>query len=198
VMLRVTARAENANEAEKLLSPAVSAIIDEVGEYLYGVDVGDLQTAAVQVLSRRGLTVAAAEDCTGGYIAKRLTDVEGCETVFRIGFVVFSDEAKQELLGISPETLEKYGTVSPEAAMEMAKAVRKVSGADIGTASVGHTGPGPNGKSGEVYIAVDSDWHSEAVPLNFFRHDQDAREYIRWLASSKALHMIWQAAMLNN
>lgn len=197
VMLRVTARAENADEAEKLLSPAVSAIIDEVGEYLYGIDVGDLQTAAVQMLSRRGLTVAAAEDCTGGYIAKRLTDVEGCETVFQVGFVVCSDEAKQKLLGIAPETLEKYGTVSPETAMEMAKAVRRVSGADIGVASVGHTGPGADGKSGEVYIAVDSGWHSEAVPLNFFRHDQDAREYIRWLASSRALHMVWQTAVLN-
>lgn len=200
VMLRVTARAESAEEAEALLSPAVEAITDEVGEYLYGIDVGDLQTAAVQMLLKQGLTVASAESCTGGYISKRLTDVSGCSSVFQYGFVTYSNEAKEKLLGVPHEVLERYSAVSAETAMEMAKGARRVSGADIGIASTGNAGPGASeGKPvGEVYIAVDSDWFSEVVPLNFFRHDEDAREYIRWLASSRALHMVWKTAAMGH
>lgn len=198
VMLRVTARAENAEEAEKLLSPAVDAIRNEVGEYLYGIDVGDLQTAAVQMLLKQKLTVATAESCTGGYISKRLTDVSGCSSVFQYGFVTYSNEAKEKLLGVPHDVLEKYSAVSAETAAEMAKGARRASGADIGIAATGNAGPGASeGKPvGEVYIAVDSDWYSEVVPLNFFRHDEDAREYIRWLASSRALHMVWKTASL--
>ncbi|MBR6789808.1 MAG: competence/damage-inducible protein A [Oscillospiraceae bacterium] len=200
VMLRVTARAESAEEAEALLSPAVEAITDEVGEYLYGIDVGDLQTAAVKALSKQGLTVASAESCTGGYISKRLTDVSGCSSVFQYGFVTYSNEAKEKLLGVPHEVLERYSAVSAETAIEMAKGARRVSGADIGIASTGNAGPGASeGKPvGEVYIAVDSDWFSEVVPLNFFRHDEDAREYIRWLASSRALHMVWKTTVMRH
>ena len=196
VMLRVTAKAKNAEEAEKLLSPAIEAVKAEAGEYLYGIDVGDLQTAAVQMLLKKGLVAATAESCTGGYVSKRLTDVSGASAVFQCGIVTYSNEMKERMLGVSHETLERYSAVSPETAVEMAKGVRRVSGADIGIGVTGNAGPGVSeGKPvGEVYVAVDSDWYSEVVPLNFFRHDEDAREYIRWLASSRALHMIWKTA----
>lgn len=77
VQLRVTARVQNGEDAEALLQPVMEKIKEQVGGYLYGIDVGDLQTAAVHALKVNGLHVAVAESCTGGYVAKRLTDVSG-------------------------------------------------------------------------------------------------------------------------
>ncbi|MDD6032770.1 MAG: competence/damage-inducible protein A [Oscillospiraceae bacterium] len=196
VMLRVTARAENEQQAEALLQPAIEAIRAEAGEFLYGIDVDNLQTAAVRRLQELGLQTATAESCTGGYVAKRLTDVSGASEVFQCGLVTYSNGMKEQLLGVSHETLERYSAVSAETAAEMAAGVRRVSGADIGIGVTGNAGPNASeGKPvGEVWLAVDSEWHKETIPLTFFRHDQDAREYIRYLASSRALHLIWKTA----
>ena len=131
-------------------------------------------------------------------MAKRLTDVSGSSAAFQYGFVTYSNEAKVKMLGVSPKTLEKYGAISPETAAEMAAGARRVSGADIAVAVTGNAGPAPSeGKAvGEVYVAVDSPWHKETQRLDFFRHDEDAREYIRYLASSRALYLLLKAAKL--
>lgn len=198
VQLRVTAKAAAKEAAEALIKPMVERLQAEVGEFIYGVDVGDLQTAAVKLLLEKGLQAAAAESCTGGYVAKRLTDVNGSSAAFQYGFVTYSNEAKVKMLGVSPKTLEKYGAVSPETAAEMAAGARRVSGADIAVAVTGNAGPAPSeGKAvGEVYVAVDSPWYNETQRLDFFRHDEDAREYIRYLASSRALYLVLKAAKL--
>lgn len=198
VQLRVTAKAKTKETAEELIKPMIERLQTEVGEFIYGIDIGNLQTAAVKLLLEKGLQTAAAESCTGGYVAKRLTDVSGSSAVFQYGFVTYSNEAKMKMLGVSPETLEKYSAVSPETAAEMAAGARRVSGADIAVAVTGNAGPAPSeGKAvGEVYIAVDSAWHSEVQRLDFFRHDEDVREYIRYLASSRALYLILKTAKL--
>ena len=195
VQLRVTARVQNGEDAEALLQPVMEKIKEQVGGYLYGIDVGDLQTAAVHALKVNGLHVAVAESCTGGYVAKRLTDVSGASEVFECGVVTYSNRMKHQLLGVSQQTLDTFGAVSEETAREMAAGVRRLSGAEIGISVTGNAGPEPSeGKEvGLVYIGVDSPEMSRVFMLQVNRRDQDARETIRYLASSHALSLILKA-----
>lgn len=199
VQLRVTAKIKDGEDAEEILQPVMAQIKERVGEYLYGIDVGDLQTAAVHALKAKHLHVALAESCTGGYVAKRITDVSGSSEVFECGICSYSNRIKRELLGVSKETLDEFGAVSEECAREMAAGVRRLSGADIGVSVTGNAGPEPSeGKEvGLVYIGVDSDNLSEVFTLHLKRRDQDARETIRYIASSHALSLILKAVGLD-
>lgn len=196
VQLRVTARVKNGEDPNALLEPVMEQIRQMVGEFLYGVDVGDLQTAAVRLLTEKGLKVAVAESCTGGYLAKRITDVSGSSKVFECGICSYSNRIKHQLLGVSERTLEEYGAISEQTATEMASGVRKLSGADIGISVTGNAGPtADEGKEvGLVYIGVDSPKLTQVFTLHVNRRDQDARETIRYLASSHALSLILKAA----
>lgn len=196
VQLRVTARVKNGEDPNALLEPVMEQIRQMVGEFLYGVDVGDLQTAAVRLLTEKGLKVAVAESCTGGYLAKRITDVSGSSKVFECGICSYSNRIKHQLLGVSERTLEEYGAISEQTATEMASGVRKLSGADIGISVTGNAGPtADEGKEvGLVYIGVDSPKLTQVFTLHVNCRDQDARETIRYLASSHALSLILKAA----
>lgn len=196
VMVRVSAMAKDAGDAEKMMEPVIREIKETTGEFLYGIDVGDLQTAAVKMLKEKGLEAAAAESCTGGYVSKRLTDVNGASSVFQCGVCTYSNRMKRQLLGVKESTLQKFSAVSPETAAEMAAGVRKLSGAHIGVAVTGNAGPEPSeGKPvGLVYIAVDSDWHKEVFEMNINRRDENLREMIRYLASSRAIYMLLKTA----
>ena len=194
VMLRVTAAAKTDGEAEKLMEPVLAELQRRFPEYIYGVDVDNLQTAAVRALREKGLRVATAESCTGGYLSKRLTDVPGSSEVFHCGIVSYANEVKEQLLGVRHETLMQYGAVSEQTAREMAEGVRRISGADIG---IGITGiAGPDGGSEEkpvglVYIGVSSEKRSDVVELRLSRNYRSGnREFIRYLASSNALSQI--------
>jgi len=96
----------------------------------------------VEQLIERGLTVTAAESCTGGWIAKCLTDVPGSSAVFGFGFVSYSNTAKQSLLGVNGATLEAHGAVSEPVVREMAEGALARAGADLAVAVSGIAGPG--------------------------------------------------------
>lgn len=89
-----------------------------------------------------GLKLATAESCTGGMISAALTDIAGSSDVFERGFVTYSNEAKQEMLGVSPDTLALHGAVSEQVAAEMAQGAVRHSHADIAVAVTGVAGPG--------------------------------------------------------
>lgn len=199
VQLRVTARVKQGEDAEVLLQPVMEQIKEKVGEFLYGIDVGDLQTAAVRALKEKNLHVAVAESCTGGYVAKRITDVSGASDVFECGICSYSNRIKHQILGVKQETLDTFGAISEEAAREMAEGVRRISGAEIGVSVTGNAGPqASEGKDvGLVYIGVDSDHFKKVFMLYVNRKDQDARETIRYLASSHALSLILKAVELS-
>lgn len=196
VMLRVTARVHRPDEAEGVMAPALKIIEETAGEYLYGVNVGNLQTAAVRILREKGLHAAAAESCTGGLVVKRLTEVSGSSAVFECGVCTYSNRMKAQILHVKEETLQKFSAVSPEVAAEMAEGVCALSGADIGVSVTGNAGPEPSeGKPvGMVFVGVHSKNYKAVIPLNIRRTDEDAREYIRYLASSQALYQIIEAA----
>ena len=199
VMLRVTARVGREEDPEPILQPMIEKVQEAAGEFIYGIDIGDLQTAVVQRLREKGLHVATAESCTGGYISKRITEVDGASAVFDCGICSYANAIKEQLLGVSHETLETYGAVSEQCAKEMAAGIRRVSGAEIGIATTGIAGPGggsPEKPVGLVYVAVDSDQYKEVLKLQIPSRSDDAREYIRYIASSHALHLVWKTAGL--
>ena len=112
--------------------------------------------------------------------------------MFHCGIVSYANEVKERVLGVRHETLEQYGAVSEQTAQEMARGVRRVSGAEIGISVTGIAGPDggtPEKPVGLVYIGVNSDWHSEVLKLNLARNFQNERENVRYLASSNALSL---------
>ncbi len=191
-LLRVTAYADTQEEAEKRMAPILSQIRGILGEYIYGVDVEDIQHAVVQALLAKKLRVATAESCTAGYIAKRLTEVAGASDVFDCGLVTYSNDMKEKLLGVRHETLARHGAVSAETATEMAAGAKRVSGADVAVAVTGVAGPGcsENKPVGLVYIGIADRDGARAVRFETGRRD---REFNRYVTASRALHLVWQS-----
>lgn len=189
-LVRVTAKAPTEEEALALCEPVVREVCDVLGDVVYGVDVQSLEQVVVDGLLKRRLTVALAESCTGGLIARRLTDVPGASGAFGCGLVTYSNEMKTQLLGVSPETLAQHGAVSPETALEMARGARRVGHADIG---VGVTGiAGPDGGTAEkpvglFYVAIST---AEGEQVIERVRKNATRERTRLYASSCALDLI--------
>lgn len=201
VMLRVTASASSEAEAEALMRPVIDMLLQRFGDLIYGVDVDNLQTAAVELLRASGLKTAVAESCTGGYLAKRITDVPGSSDVFECGVVSYANAVKAKVLGVKEETLAQYGAVSPQTAQEMADGVRTLSGADIGVSLTGIAGPGGGSQEkpvGLVYLGISSPWHSEVKELRLDRGYSEQRELIRLLASSHALSLLMKTIRLRD
>ncbi len=201
VRLRVTARAATRDEALALCDGVVEKICaTEVGQYVYGIDVGTLEAALVSALRERGLTVGTAESCTGGLIAKRITDVAGSSEVFLGGVVSYANEVKSHLLSVSEETLAAHGAVSEETAIEMAKGARAALGVDIAVSTTGIAGPGGGTAEkpvGLVYVGIATKDGAHAVRLSLSRPSAD-RDYVRYVASSHALHLALCAAEHKN
>ncbi len=186
VRLRVTASAETEEECLLMVDAAVKEIqASAVAEYIYGVDTS-LARALADGLRLSSKTVAVAESCTGGLVAKRITDISGSSEIFGYGCVTYANEAKMRLLGVKEETLAAHGAVSPETAAEMASGIRALSGADIGVATTGIAGPGGGTQTkpvGLVYVGVSSERGTRTVKL-LLKGDRDR---VRILASSNAI-----------
>ena len=193
VRLRVSARAENAEKAGKLIAPVVEKIRETLGNAVYGVDVPSLESVLAEKLKAAHKTISFAESCTGGLISKRFTDVPGASEVFGFGFVTYANEAKIKLLGVSPETLEKHGAVSPETAREMAVGAKNVSGADFAVAVTGIAGPTggtPEKPVGLVYMGVAFDGGADVQQLMLGGHKGSDRAYIRTLTVNHAFKAV--------
>ena len=95
-----------------------------------------------QQLKEKGMKIATAESCTGGLVSKRITEIPGASDVFECGVCSYANRIKHELLGVSEQTLERYGAVSPQTAQQMAEGIRRLSGAEIGISVTGIAGPG--------------------------------------------------------
>ncbi|MBE5758588.1 MAG: competence/damage-inducible protein A [Clostridiales bacterium] len=196
VQLRVTASAKNDEEAYALIDPVVAEVAEKFKDYVYGIDVGTLENAAITLLREKGLSAATAESCTGGMVSARLTAIAGASEVFGCGVCTYSNEMKMQLLGVREETLAAHGAVSPETALEMAKGVRKLSGADFGISITGIAGPGGGTAEkpvGLVYIAVDSEKYTKTEKLLLSRGRENERTMIRTLAANNALRLLIEA-----
>lgn len=189
--VRVSARAKDEATASEMCDAQIEQIKKtEVGKFIYGIDVDSMENALVMKLRERGQTIAVAESCTGGLIAKRITDIAGCSDVFRGGCVTYAVDAKVKLIGVSRETVDKYGVVSAETASEMAKGVRLALGADVGIATTGIAGPGggtPEQPVGTVYIAVSTADGEKSKLLQL--SPKRSREFIRICAATNAMDL---------
>ena len=134
VDLRLMGSAASTREAEEIVRATF-------GDELVSDDGANLEDVVVDLLAKRGRTLAIAESCTGGLIASRITDVAGSSEVFRYGFVTYANEAKQELVGVSQDALRSHGAVSDPVARQMAEGALKVGEADIAVAVTGIAGP---------------------------------------------------------
>ncbi len=197
VLLRVTASGTTEKECIALCDAAIEKIRStEVGEYIYGVDAGSLEEALVKELIAKGLTVASAESCTGGYVAKRITNVSGASDVLEGSIVTYANRVKEKFVGVSHETLEKYGAVSKQTAIEMARGVRSLFDSDIGISTTGVAGPTggtPEKPVGRVYVGVSFGEHEEVRELNI-GNGKATREYVRYVSASHALDLARRAA----
>lgn len=189
VRLRITAKAPTRAEAEALIGPMIDRIrATSVGEFIYGIDVGSIEKALVEELTRRGLTIATAESCTGGLIAKRLTDVPGASAVFKGSCVTYTGAAKQILVGVSPDTLAEHSEVSAKTATEMARGVRERLDVDIAISTTGYAGPGGGTESdpvGTVYVGISTPFGEAVKRLSL--SPMRARDFTRTVAASRAM-----------
>jgi len=141
-MVRVSSMRRTGPEAEAAVEEAVSKVREIAGSYLYDEDDKDYPQVIVEMMQARGLKLASAESCTGGLFAGAITSVPGSSEVLDRSFVTYSNEAKMEMIGVSSETLEKYGAVSEPCAREMALGALAASRADIAISVTGIAGPG--------------------------------------------------------
>ncbi len=183
----------------KIASPAgvlrdlMDAAEARVREALAGhaIPVAPLESAVLDELGSRGMTLATAESCTGGLLGARLTDVPGASAVYLGGAVVYANAAKSTLLGVEPSTIAAHGAVSEPTARAMAGGVRRRLGASIGVSITGVAGPGggtPVNPVGSVWIAVAGEEGTSAVHSVFGGN----REMIRERAVGRALELVWR------
>lgn len=195
VRIRITARADSEAEAEGACEAYAQKIMQtDAGKFVYGVDVGTIENAVVKALHESGLTLSAAESCTGGLIAKRVTDISGCSDVFFGGCVTYTNDVKQRLIGVSEKTLEQYGAVSEQTAREMARGVRLATGSDIGVSATGIAGPtGGTAETpvGTVFIGISTRNGEEVRKLSL--SPMRSREYIRLASATNAFDMVLKA-----
>ncbi len=156
VMLRVTAKAKTEAEAEALTVPVMDRVRGILGDIIYGVDVKSLEEVVFSLLREKSMTIATAESCTGGFIAKRLTDISGASSIFKGGAVTYASDSKVCVLKVKPETIEQFGVISGETAVEMAENARGIFKSDIAVATTGLSGPEGDGinQVGTVFIAL--------------------------------------------
>ena len=189
VHLRVTARADTAAEADKLIAERAEKVRARLGEVVYGTNDDTLGTAVVAQLQQRGQTVSTAESCTGGLVAQRITDVPGSSSVFLGGVVAYSNQAKTDLVAVPAELIARVGAVSPEVAKALAEGARRRFGTTYGIGVTGIAGPDggtPEKPVGLVYIAVASPGGCDVEQANFI----GSRQIVRTRSAQTALNML--------
>ena len=155
VNMRLTAVGDSENACAERLAEAENVVREKAGEVIYGSGNTRLEEVVAGILADQGLTISVAESCTGGLISSKLTNIPGSSTFFNRGIIAYSNEAKENHLGVPGKTIETHGAVSSETAVAMAEGIRRVSGTDIGLSTTGIAGPGGGSDQkpvGTVYI----------------------------------------------
>jgi nicotinamide-nucleotide amidase len=189
VELHLTAEAASRELAERALDAAVTELEEALGSAVYSTDGRPLEVVVGELLRAQSLTVAAAESCTGGLLASRLTDVPGSSAYVDRGVVCYSNKAKTELAGVPAALIQEHGAVSEPVALAMAEGLCGLAGTDVGIGVTGIAGPGGGslGKPvGTVAIAVVLRGTARVRTLQLF----GAREVVKFQATQAALNML--------
>ena len=189
-LLQITAKARSEEEAEAMMAPVIAHVKERLGDYVYGVDIECVEEAVLPLLKARGLRFAAAESCTGGDIARRITEIPGASAVFVGGCVTYTDEAKARLLGIDPGLIEANGAVSEPVARAMAERVRALTGAELAVGVTGLAGPDGDGvhEVGTVFVSLAAEDGTWVRSLRL--GEKRTRSFIRRMAGNHAFDML--------
>jgi nicotinamide-nucleotide amidase len=189
ITLHIVATAPTRKQAKAMIAEDETGLREILGPIIFGTDDETLSTAVGKILTKTGKTIALAESCTGGLIAKMLTDTPGCSDYFTYGWVTYSNDAKVAQLGVDADLITQHGAVSEPVAAAMAAGARKNAHSNIAIATTGIAGP--TGASehkplGLVYIAIDIDGDT-IVKRCIFPH---SRQMVRLRAGLTALDML--------
>lgn len=181
VHLRVTASASTTVEGKELVKPIVDELYKRFGNHIYTTDENEnLEDVVVKLMQKHNLVLSTAESCTGGLLTGKIVNVSGASAVLGEGFITYSNEAKQKHLGVKQKTLEHYGAVSEETALEMASGLINTTGSDVSVAITGIAGPdgGTEEKPvGTVFISCNVNNNSRVKKYNFSGNRQKVRDY---------------------
>ncbi len=189
ITLYIVATAEDENTAKQMAEENEKLLRSKLGDLIYGTAEQTLAQVVGERLTKQGKTIAVAESCTGGTLAKLLTDVPGATKYFTQGWVIYSNTAKISQLGISADLISKHGAVSEEVAEAMALSAKKEAKTDFAIGITGIAGPTGGSKQkpvGLVYICLCSDNKCETKRVGF----SHGREAIRLRAAQSALNML--------
>lgn len=188
--LRITAHADTEAEAMALIDPVEAQVKAILGDVVIGVNVESVEEVCLALLKEQGLTLGTAESCTGGLIAKYMTDLPGSSAVFRGGVVSYTDGVKAGVLGVPQGLLDQYGAVSPQVAEAMARGAKAALGCDIAISSTGIAGPDTDDRGtpvGLVYLGLA---YEDKCYVKEFHAGHVARERVRRQSAQTALDLV--------
>lgn len=197
VEIRVTAKADNEEEAKKLMKPVVKELKARLKENIYTTDEdATLEEVVVNLLKKYDLTITTAESCTGGLVTSKLINVAGVSDVLKEGFVTYSNKAKKKYLDVNKMTLKKYTAVSEQTAKEMAKGAAITTDCDAAISITGVAGPDGGTEEipvGTVFIGC---YINEKTVVKKYRFPGD-RNTVRELATINALDLLRRCILDN-
>lgn len=190
VRLRLSAYDVDEQEARSAMNLEFEKLRAIIGDNIVGMEGATLEERVHEILTARGLKLAVAESCTGGTIASKFTAIAGASQYFMAGVVSYSNASKRDILGVSQESIDRYGAVSEQVAREMAEGVRRIAGADYAIATTGIAGP--TGGSDEK--PVGTVWMAVATPtktIAIMRNSGTDRGQIISRASAYAIELLY-------
>lgn len=190
VNVKLTGIVKGNAKKEEIFHDADIRLKELLGDFIFGFDSDTLESVVGRLLKEKRFKLAIAESITGGLIGHRITQVPGSSEYFDRSVVTYSDTAKMVLLGVREETLKKYGAVSEETAIEMARGVREKSGVDIGLSVTGIAGPSGGSEEkpvGTVYVGLST---KENEFARHYLFSGMSRERVKVLTAEVALDLL--------
>lgn len=155
--LRIASKRKTAKEAQQAVEQMLIKVKERIGEYIYSDCDEELSDVVLQKLIRHGISLSAAESCTGGFFSKTVTDMPGASAIFNRGIITYSNQSKIDELDVKRDTLDRFGAVSEEVALEMAEGLYIKTKSEICISITGIAGPDGGSKQkpvGLVYIGL--------------------------------------------
>lgn len=195
VRLRLSARGEDEQILKDALQNAVTTLNEIIGEIIKGYeDELTLEERIAKLFTDKEFTLATAESCTGGRLASKFTEIPGASAYFKGSVVSYATSAKNDVLGIPEEIIQKHSVVSAEITEAMAKRVQQMFHSDFAIATTGNAGPtkgDSDAEIGTVFIAIADQKTAEVFEFNFGKH----RERVTQKAVNKALELVYSAIL---
>jgi nicotinamide-nucleotide amidase len=194
ISLRILASAATAAEAERLIGPVEAAILERLGDLVFGVEDEDVQHAVLRLLAEKKKSLSVAESLTAGLVGDRLATVPGASAWFRGGIIAYDNRVKVEQLGVPRDLLDAKGAVCAEVAEAMAVGCRARLGTDLAISTTGVAGPealGPDLPAGLVYVGLAWDGGVSSASFTWLGTRQEVRSRTARMALNKArLHLV--------